>query len=130
MSNSVGGVSWESKVYHPAEGMSKVDSAEWKAVAKVIKKRDKYACQSCGSKLGLTVHHILPRSDGGNDLPDNLITLCSYCHDEVESLELKDKWQIVDMKRNRKYIKQDKKIVSDEKAEDWHQWVYGGYKRP
>jgi 5-methylcytosine-specific restriction endonuclease McrA len=27
------------------------------------------------------VHHIIQRSVGGSDSPDNLITLCRSCHD-------------------------------------------------
>ena len=44
--------------------------------------RDGYTCQ-CG-KRGCTdkleVHHIVPRSEGGSDAPENLITLCSKHH--------------------------------------------------
>jgi 5-methylcytosine-specific restriction endonuclease McrA len=31
----------------------------------------------------LTVHHVLPRSEGGLDNPENLLTLCRPCHDKV-----------------------------------------------
>ena len=46
--------------------------------------RDKYACQHCKTKQGtLEVHHIIFRSNGGSDEPDNLITLCRNCHREL-----------------------------------------------
>ena len=123
-----GAVSWASKVYRPSQHMTKTESVEWKAISKVVKRRDKHTCQSCGLTVGLSVHHILPRDEGGVDMPDNLITLCDNCHNEVEDMGLRDKWQIVDLKRKRKYIKG--KLVENDKAIDWHQWVYGGSKRP
>ena len=63
-----------------------------------IMRRDNYTCQRCGTfhawinKNGipcptndgeLDVHHIIPVSEGGDDNPDNLITLCRDCHKEV-----------------------------------------------
>lgn len=31
----------------------------------------------------LNVHHIKPVSEGGDDKPENLITLCKECHKEI-----------------------------------------------
>ena len=46
--------------------------------------RDKYTCQHCKTKqCTLEVHHIIFRSNGGSDEPDNLITLCRQCHREL-----------------------------------------------
>ncbi len=48
--------------------------------------RDGHSCQhkQCKHKkeknLRLFVHHIVERSNGGSDTPNNLITLCEYCH--------------------------------------------------
>ena len=46
--------------------------------------RDKWTCRSCGrsAKDGVTLHvdHIVPRSLGGADDPDNLQTLCRKCN--------------------------------------------------
>lgn len=28
-------------------------------------------------------HHLIPRSRGGDDVPDNIVPLCADCHDEV-----------------------------------------------
>ena len=44
--------------------------------------RDNYTCQCCKSKSKdkvLNVHHLESRKIGGN-APNNLITLCEYCH--------------------------------------------------
>lgn len=53
--------------------------------------RDGHQCQYCKGKLKdpvLNVHHIESRKTGGN-APDNLITLCETCHDNIhrEGLE-------------------------------------------
>jgi hypothetical protein len=50
--------------------------------------RDKYICQNCKGKSKehkLNVHHILSRSNGGSDLPANLITLCKTCHTQLHA---------------------------------------------
>ena len=43
--------------------------------------RDRHRCRECGSSYGVEVHHIIRRSAGGPDSPENLITLCRSCHD-------------------------------------------------
>jgi len=45
--------------------------------------RDGHTCQLCKGKSKdkiLNVHHIVFRSHGGTDKPNNLITLCNTCH--------------------------------------------------
>ncbi|MBI4300272.1 MAG: HNH endonuclease [Chloroflexi bacterium] len=56
----------------------------WSEVSQNIRKRDRYRCTQCGaSDVELHVHHIVPLSQGGSNDPDNLITLCDYCHKEI-----------------------------------------------
>ena len=53
--------------------------------------RDGHICQHCKGKskdIILEVHHLKSRQTGG-DKPDNLITLCSKCHQLVSKGELK-----------------------------------------
>lgn len=50
--------------------------------------RDNHICQYCKGKSRdnkLHVHHIIFRSNGGTDKPDNLITLCETHHNELHS---------------------------------------------
>lgn len=42
-------------------------------------------CVVCGEASGLSVHHIRPRVLGGNHRPANLVTLCTTCHEGIES---------------------------------------------
>jgi hypothetical protein len=42
-------------------------------------------CAICGTTEGLHVHHILFRSHGGDDVPENLCVLCLYDHDEIHA---------------------------------------------
>jgi len=51
--------------------------------------RDKRKCQVCYSEISLTMHHkdgsgnLIPLSER-NNLPENLITLCKNCHQNIE----------------------------------------------
>jgi len=46
-----------------------------------ILKRDGYTCQYCGSRAKiLTIDHVLPRSRGGTDSWENLVTACLNCN--------------------------------------------------
>lgn len=45
-----------------------------------IMKRDRNTCQYCGSKSSLTLDHVLPRSRGGADSWENLVTACDTCN--------------------------------------------------
>jgi len=48
--------------------------------------RDGHTCQYCKNKNKdprMHVHHIQEKSKGGSDQPNNLITLCNTCHDNL-----------------------------------------------
>ena len=51
--------------------------------------RDGYRCQhkAKGTKHAkqLHVHHVIFRSQGGSDAPDNLVTLCRDCHEQLHA---------------------------------------------
>jgi hypothetical protein len=47
----------------------------------VTRAKYRWCCNPmCGSAEGLEVHHIAPRSRGGEDDEENLVLLCSRCH--------------------------------------------------
>ena len=45
--------------------------------------RDRHHCRGlgCSHTRFLEIHHIIPRSAGGTNDPENLITLCTACHE-------------------------------------------------
>lgn len=46
----------------------------------LIYKRDDHECQYCGSKKDLTLDHVIPRSRGGQDTWENLVSCCTKCN--------------------------------------------------
>ena len=42
------------------------------------------ACHACIVGAKLEVHHVIKRSQGGPDTPDNCIALCRRCHDRTD----------------------------------------------
>jgi hypothetical protein len=44
-------------------------------------------CVSCTSGGQLELHHILPRSQSGDDLAINLVVICRSCHTKLEGHE-------------------------------------------
>ena len=66
-------------------------SLNWKEQRKAVLNRDLYACQVCGAPekdRSHEVHHIIPfrtfSSFEQANHPENLITLCTTCHQRVE----------------------------------------------
>ncbi len=52
------------------------------SVRAAVLARDRHRCATpgCRSTCFLEVHHITPRRQGGSNRADNLVTLCSRCH--------------------------------------------------
>lgn len=58
---------------------------KWSTLKLDCLERDRYTCKRCGRQYGdVTPHHIVPRDQEGPNVLENLITLCSKCHDWVE----------------------------------------------
>ena len=45
-----------------------------------IKERWDYECAYCGSEEDLTIDHVVPRSKGGMDIPENMVWCCESCN--------------------------------------------------
>ena len=63
----------------------------WKKLRDAIMVRDKHLCQNC-YRQGLVararhVDHIIPKSQGGTDEPENLEAICIPCHTEKTTRE-------------------------------------------
>lgn len=50
-----------------------------------IFRRDGFECGYCLSKDDLTLDHIIPRSRGGRDSWDNLVTCCKRCNNDKDN---------------------------------------------
>ena len=46
--------------------------------------RDGYRCRWCRSAGPLELHHVRKRSQGRDDKPENLLTLCRFCHERTD----------------------------------------------
>lgn len=78
-----------------------------KETRRLLEERDNYTCKCCGlvDRYGnpgwdipgkLAIHHIIPN---GSASPENLVTLCRYCHNAVHAiLYASGKWRYVPMK--------------------------------
>lgn len=58
-------------------------------------------CRICGADRRYTVttrHHLIPRSQGGDDIDDNLVPLCGHgtvgCHGRIEAGHLSARGQL------------------------------------
>jgi hypothetical protein len=65
--------------------------AERRAVYAIVDRRDEGQCRACGRRCSTTAtssdqrgehHHIIPRSLGGQETPQNVALVCVWCHDE------------------------------------------------
>ncbi len=51
--------------------------------------RDRWHCRHCNNSNGLDPHHVIYQSAGGLDAPNNLLTLCRKCHDDIHAGRLR-----------------------------------------
>ena len=65
----------------------KAAKKEWRKRKMRALVRDNFTCQHPGCVVTdldrLTIHHITPKSAGGKDNLDNLLTLCDFHHNET-----------------------------------------------
>jgi 5-methylcytosine-specific restriction endonuclease McrA len=89
--------------------------------AGVGKVRQERACRACGRRLFfLERHHLVKRSQGGDDVDANLVPLCGYgCHGKVEA---KDRETLVKLRKALRPDEVDYIIVR--KGEAWLDRMY------
>jgi 5-methylcytosine-specific restriction endonuclease McrA len=56
------------------------DPTSYERLRQQILRRDGWRCQSCGTMSNLEAHHKQFRSHSGDNSEQNLITLCTACH--------------------------------------------------
>lgn len=69
------------------------NKGSWQSIRKEAISRDGGVCRFCDISneehkdeygYALSVHHIIPKSDGGSNELDNLITVCRSCHKTIQ----------------------------------------------
>lgn len=76
---------WEGKYQEDVNTPGRRPAFFWFRIRQDCFNRDNNRCRACGYPGDLEAHHIVPVSEGGDNTQDNLITLCSKCHDEQHS---------------------------------------------
>lgn len=82
-----------------AKRKAKADAEkDWRALCRVVDARDKGRCRVCGRRCDPDAtdmlrraerHHIVYRSAGGQDTPENVLVLCLGCHQDEHAHRLK-----------------------------------------
>lgn len=67
----------------PKTAPIRLGQSEYQKLRERVLTRDAWRCQFCGSMTNLEVHHQLFRSHSGEDVGDNLITVCNECHSSL-----------------------------------------------
>ena len=63
----------------------RLDPTSYEMLRQQVLRRDCWRCQCCGTMSNLEVHHKEFRSQSGDDSEENLITLCTACHNETHN---------------------------------------------
>ncbi len=66
----------------------RLNAEKYENLRQHVLRRDRWRCQSCGVMSNLEVHHKEFRSLSGQDIEQNLITLCSACHSRVHEVRI------------------------------------------
>lgn len=94
--------------YRDKEGIKFYNSKEWNRVKEIVKAKDKGLCRLCLIKNEINyyniVHHIEERAERKDLALDinNLICLCSSCHNTVHSQYKNNKKEMQNILRNAK----------------------------
>ena len=67
----------------PRRPRLRLDPDFYRKLCTEVLQRDGWRRQTCGSSDDLQVHHIRSRGRLGDDMDENLITLCADCHSEI-----------------------------------------------
>ena len=106
------------------------ESREWRAARWKRIKMDRLRCVRCRKHghwgRGLSVHHIIPRRQGGGEYMGNLVTLCRACHDLIENEGLRSVAAIIGFSQGEHGEPGDESSVDDSVAITWQEVVYGG----
>jgi|GEM_PF-2258013 len=72
---------WDTKFASPDKPQSVPRISGWEALRIIVFERDNRTCVYCGSQsTPLHCDHIHPKSKGGSDDLENLVTACQFCN--------------------------------------------------
>jgi hypothetical protein len=76
----------------PGWAYQRGEQYSWENTKMYVRARDEYTCQYCGAvmPLDLEVDHVVPRSRGGSDRPDNLVAACHECNQRKGKLTARE----------------------------------------
>lgn len=77
---------------------------------RMIHERDGHKCGYCGSYSDLSIDHVMPRSRGGGDTWENMVTACFSCNSKKGSKTPEEANMILKVKPHRPHSKVDLQI--------------------
>lgn len=89
-----------------------------------IFKRDSHSCVYCGSKDALTIDHVVPRSNGGRDAWENLVTACQKCNSRKGSMTPEEAGLTLGYQPFRPSFVMFLSKFSGQVREDWKPYLY------
>lgn len=85
-------------------------------------KRDNHECVYCGSCKNLTIDHVIPRSKGGKDSWDNLVTACRSCNAEKADLTLEEYGKEIPQPKKPHYLMLMRQM--EDIPEEWKKFLF------
>jgi 5-methylcytosine-specific restriction endonuclease McrA len=99
-----------------------------KAQRKEILRRDGWCCQTpgCPNKVWLHIHHLKGYAEGGQTVPENLISLCSGCHrnlhDGILRITLAPNGELIFSDKNGERLDRRADLELAGWLDRWHGW--------
>jgi hypothetical protein len=91
-----------------------------------IYRRDQYKCVYCGKSdhTKLTLDHVLPKSRGGKDNWENLVTACNICNGEKADMLLEEWGKPNPNPRRPHFLLLLKKNIGTKIPEEWKPYLF------
>jgi hypothetical protein len=89
----------------------------------MVYKRDGNKCQYCGATKGLSIDHVYPRSKGGMDTWENLVTACTKCNTKKGNTLLEESGMVL-LKKPRAPLSKIELSFNKSKNFEWTKYFY------
>ncbi len=92
---------------------------------KNLLERDNHICQYCGiSKIPMTLDHIIPKSQGGKDSWENLVTACRPCNQKKGNQRPREAGMVLKKKPKHPNRLQFFQRFAREKQKEWRPYLF------